>query len=144
MTNLQKKTVPAIFGQGTKNCLKSQKDAFNPLSFPLTVEISFSLLVAGSQHYFVIAFLVYVRLPLIVRKPKKMIILTRHFGKLSPPAEGRQVDIIVDIPTNTSTSFSMFPELPFSGRSEKCAGSFATNVSWPQPFFYGTPAHVMC
>ena len=74
-----------------------------------------------------------------------MIILTRHFGKLSPPAENRQVGIIVDIPTNTSTSFSMFPELPFSGRSEKCAGSFATNVSWSQPFFfYGTPAHVMC
>ena len=64
-----------------------------------------------------------------------MIILTRHFGKLSPPAEGRQADIIVNIPTNTSTSFSMFPELPFSGRSEKCAGSFATIVSWSQPFF---------
>ena len=100
--------------------------------------------VAGSQHYFVIALLIYVRLPLIARKTKTKI-LTRHFGKLPLPAEGTR-----------STPPSASPQTPAlpSQCSQTCRflgvprnapvrlrRSSAALIAF---FFYGTPTHVTC
>ena len=139
----KKNNVPAIFGQGTKNCLKSKKDAFNPFSSPRLLKYFYAVR-CWFTTLFRYRFVDICPLALDCKENQKKY-THQTFWQAPAACGGHQVDTTVGIPTNTSTSFSMFPDLPFSGRSEKCAGSFASIVSWPHSlFFYGTPTHVTC